>query len=386
MHTNVYPNLAALPESYMALFDESANICFSYSRGWFENLINTVLEDGVDLRLYGVEDESPGGVARGLLMARTPASKRGSILRTRQTSSRTLSGLTAFQTYLYAILIRQSDPELNSIVRVLAQTLREDRPNWHLIDLAALDAESPVYSAILDEFRNEGFVVKPYVNYLNRYQDTENRTYDDYLSERPKGARKSIKEYTRLERRLSESGRTRSELFDSTAEIDRAIADYEQVARNSWKPPEAHPEFMRGFIRYCAASGWLRLQIVYVDDEPAATVLAVVTGGRAVIFRNDYNVNFRKLSVGSIAILQALRHLLDADKVRELDYGRDDEPYKHIWMSDIRQRMGVLVFCPRTFGGLVALCQHSAVQLKDETIRRLKPALQAVASKVRGRS
>ena len=53
-----------------------------------------------------------------------------------------------------------------------------------------------------------------------------------------------------------------------------------------------------------------------------------------------------------------MEHVLDVDKVREVDYLTGDDKYKQDWMSHRRERWGILAMNPRTVRGALAILRH----------------------------
>jgi CelD/BcsL family acetyltransferase involved in cellulose biosynthesis len=89
----------------------------------------------------------------------------------------------------------------------------------------------------------------------------------------------------------------------------------------------------------------------YIDDEPAAAQLWIVTGKVAAIYKICYAEKFEKSSVGSVLTARMMEHALDVDKVKEVDYLSGDDGYKANWMSDRRERWGIIAFNPRSVWG-----------------------------------
>ena len=104
--------------------------------------------------------------------------------------------------------------------------------------------------------------------------------------------------------------------------------------------------------------GALRLGIVHVDGEPAAAQLWIVHSGKALIYKLAYDERFGELSVGTILSATLFQHALDVDKVTEVDYLSGDDAYKKDWMSQRRERWGILALNPRTPRGLIAIARH----------------------------
>ena len=378
-----------LPDDYHRLFEDMAKVSFSFSLPWFLAFARTALQEAAAVRLYGVESAGPEPRARALLAAQAPAARRGSVLRNRHIGRRSLSGLTGYQTYLYAPLLRDDDPDYEEILTCLARHLRSERPRWDFIDFSAMDAEAPSYSALMTALRRAGYKVRGYPHFLGLFETTRGQDYAAYLSNRPPSARKQIKNYERKERKLKDRNTFSSELFTSEAGLDQALQDYAAVLDASWKEPDHHPEFLPACMRAAAQAGTLRLGIVYLDGRPAATQLVFLAGGRALFYRTAYDPAFAKESVGAIVKLHMVQHLLDEDRVvDEFDFGRDREAFKKNWASGERTRCGILAFDCRSLGGWRGLTEQGIFEVRDwlgEVSRPLREKLDALRQRRKGK-
>jgi CelD/BcsL family acetyltransferase involved in cellulose biosynthesis len=118
----------------------------------------------------------------------------------------------------------------------------------------------------------------------------------------------------------------------------------------------------------CAERGWLRLGIAYYDNEPVAAQLWIVSHGRAVIYKLAHDEKVAKLSVGTVLTAFLMAHVLDVDKVREVDYLIGDDSYKKDWMSYRRERWGIVAYNPCSVAGLAGL----AIQVLGNLRRSLR--------------
>jgi Acetyltransferase (GNAT) domain len=124
------------------------------------------------------------------------------------------------------------------------------------------------------------------------------------------------------------------------------------------EPAIGSAEFIPGLIRLCAQQGVLRLGVAHIDGKPAAAQLWIVHNGAALIYKLAYDEQFADLSVGTILTANLMQHVLDIDKAEVVDYLSGDDAYKKDWMSDRRERWGILAMNPRTVGGAMAIGRH----------------------------
>jgi len=369
----LYHSFEELPPSYRSLFDDLAAVSFSTSLPWFRTFASTALQKGARLRLYGVESKGPEAVARGLLVAQSPAARRGSVLRNLRIGQRTLSGLAGYQTYLYAPLLRDDDPEFDEILHCLARHLRDERPRWEMIDFAAMDREARSFDGLVRALGTAGFVVRTYPHFLNVFERTTGQGYAAYIASRPPSAREQIKKYERKERQLRTRTTYRATLFTNEAGLNQALLDYATVLEASWKEADYHPGFMPACIRASAQANSLRLFLVYVNDQPAAVQLVFIAGKQAVFYRTAYDPAFATTAVGAIAKLNMVRHVLDEDRIEEMEFGRDREAFKKTWASGERIRCGIIAFDCATIGGWLGLAEQILFELREWLGRATRP-------------
>lgn len=67
-----------------------------------------------------------------------------------------------------------------------------------------------------------------------------------------------------------------------------------------------------------------------------------------------------------------MEHVIDVDRVREVDYLTGDDAYKKDWMSHRRERWGIIAMNPRTPHGLITATGHT---LRRTVKKALKPLI-----------
>ena len=186
-----------------------------------------------------------------------------------------------------------------------------------------------------------------------------------YWPARPSALRNSVE---RGRRRLDKAGTWRIDIHSQTSDaLEGAIAAYEAVYAKSWKTPEPCPAFMPGLIRLAANLGWLRLGVLWLNDEPLAAQLWLVCEGKANIYKLAYVQGFEKLSAGSVLTTALMQHTMDVDGVSEVDYLSGDDAYKADWMALRRERIGLVAFDKFRPSGWLVLARHAAGRLKKRS-------------------
>ena len=363
---SVYHSLEALPDSALQLLRTAATTSLYHSLPWYQNFAEHALDPGDQIRLYVLAEPGPDGTALAVLPLRA--------IRTSRSGSASLSSLSNYYTSLYGPILCDPLADAGPLLDQITSAIVSERPRWHCLKLNPLAYESPAFDVLLRSLRHSGMVPQAYFSFGNWYLEVGERTFKDYLNGLPSQVRSTLR---RKSKKLESSHRARMTIVASGGDLDAAIADYEHVYAASWKVPEPYPGFLPGLIRTCARMRWLRLGLLYVDDEPAAAQLWIVSGKTASIYKLAYQDKFADLSVGTILTAHLMQHVIDTDRVTHVDYLTGDDAYKRDWMSHRRERWGIVAFNPRTPKGAIGILRHVAGT-------SLKRAATALLSRTRG--
>ena len=233
--------------------------------------------------------------------------------------------------------------------------------------LDTLPREAPAFDALVTAIHARGWPLRTYFHFGNWFETVAGLRYDDYLARRPSRLRNTI---ARKRRQLEKAHDVDFEICRSPAEVAAAVAGYEAIYAESWKPAEPFPAFTPGLARSAAANGALRLGICRLDGVPAAAQIWLTCGGRATIFKLTDAARHRRRSLGTVLTAEMMRHALEVDQVREVDFGRGDDAYKRDWLSQRRERWGILACNPRSFRGLAAAGRHLLLPALRDRLRR----------------
>jgi Acetyltransferase (GNAT) domain len=344
-----YVGLHTLPPSYSCIFEQASEQSFFLSLPWFQNFERTIVSRNETVLIYGVEERGRTNRPLGALVLRCQR-QNGRLF-----SPKKLEGLSNYYTSYFGPVLSRDCRDISEVSRSLASALWSDRGLWNVLNLRPLDQTSPVYTFLIESFKKAGMVVQTYFCFGNWYLKVGRQSYAEYFKSLPTVLRKNIPYMTR---KLERTHRVRTEIVTSGEGLKKALADYERIYLASWRDPEPYPDFIRGLARTAMVQGWLRLGLTYLDDEPAAAQLWIVHAGVASIYKVCYEERFSKLSVGTILTAHLMQHVIDTDRVREVDYLTGDDAYKKDWMSHRRERWGIIAFNPYSLQGRMQAIRH----------------------------
>jgi len=92
-----------------------------------------------------------------------------------------------------------------------------------------------------------------------------------------------------------------------------------------------------------------------------------VDGGIAYIHKLAHLEEAKSLSPGSILSAAMFRHAIDEDRVKLIDFGNGDEPYKADWMEQVRPRYRLEAFRPGWPGNWPEIARKLASRLAHRT-------------------
>jgi hypothetical protein len=322
-------------------FEPAAQTCsrgIFASTAWFRNLLAHGFA-GTPQALWLVgRDEGPHRAAVALGLRR---------------EGRTLHSLSNYYSSLYAPIGSELQAGA-ALWRAIACELR--RQGGQVVQLQPLAADAEWSVQLARAMRSAGYWVGHFFCFGNWYLRVEGRSAADHFKALPSALRHSVE---RGRRRLSREGAWSIEIQAVEGPgLERSLADYVAVYARSWKQPEPSAEFMPGLLRTAAREKWLRLGVLRLKGEPLAAQVWLVCGGVANIYKLAYVEGFERYSPGSVLTAALMAHVIDVDRVEEVDYLTGDDAYKRDWMGARRERVGLIAFDAWHWRGWVAALRH----------------------------
>lgn len=332
---------------------------------WFGLLQKQVFPEDSNIRYHFVADHGRPKV----------------ILPLRQTSQRGVRALESLSNYYTSLYTPLFSDELDTLaLRNVLSAAAQENHGTHLMRFAPMAPESPGFAALLNELRAIGWIPLTFFCFGNWFLTVEGG-WDDYLRKRSANLRSSIKRRNR--EFLSEGGTL--EIVTGPENLESAIGVFQEVYSASWKKPEPYPDFVPSLIRLLAKKGMLRLGIARLQGRPIAAQLWIAGQDKASIYKVAYHHAYAQLSPGTVLTSHLLRHVIEEDRVREVDFLIGDDDYKKIWMSHRRERWGIIAFNPRTIIGCALMIKEVAGRMAKSSGQMLGAALSLTQKSIKAK-
>jgi hypothetical protein len=342
------------PADLRRLFDACEVDSTALGCGWYSNYVETISQADSAVRFHVLRRD---GVAIAAIAVAVRSIK--------WTLHRAAESLGNYYTTLYAPALA---PEVSAaeLAKLLTMLKRLHRPlAW--LRLQPMDRETKSHRTLLDALKLARFQSFEFFCFGNWYL-RGHVDWPAYLASRPSKMRSNIK---RAEKKLLQDGGS-IEVIADAQEIERGVQAYERVYASSWKKIEPHPAFIPGLITTFARRGWLRLGVVWLRGQPIAAQIWFVAHGRAEIFKVAYDESFKDYSPGTALTAKLMEHVMQRDAVHEVDYLIGDDSYKKTWMSDRRERFGVVAYNAWTPAGALGAIVESMGRLAKASARRVR--------------
>jgi CelD/BcsL family acetyltransferase involved in cellulose biosynthesis len=360
--TSVYADPRDWPADVQALADAAQCQNVQFGGLWYRNLIDTVFSVDPAHR-PGVHFHVRRKNGRAVAMIPLRVATSG--------GARRAESLSNFYTCLYAPALAEGLAG-DDLVPLIEAIVRTHAPLASL-RIAPMDPESTGYRLLMAGLARAGLKPFSFFCFGNWYLSVA-QDWASYLKAREGMLRSTLK---RMGKRFAADAGT-LEIISGSDRLAAGLAAYQQVYAASWKNAEPFPDFMPGLVRLCADKGWLRLGVAWLDGRAIAAQVWIVANGRAEIYKLAYDEAFKSYSPGSLLTALLMQHVFEQDKVVEVDYLIGDDPYKKAWMTERRERWGIIAFNPATIAGRLALW-------REQIGRRVKPLIQPLIARWKAR-
>jgi len=247
----------------------------------------------------------------------------------------------------YSFRVRPLVSPGNAAPRLLAELARDLVGEAPRIVLSPLPDEHGEATTLATAFRAAGWLVFREQCDVNHVLHLKGRGYEEYLAGRPGPLRTTLKR---------KSGKVEVRVLTG---FDAGLWDeYEAIYRESWKPEEGSPAFLRAFAEEEGAAGRLRFAVAFAEGRAIAAQMWTVEGGTAFIHKLAHREDAKPLSPGTVLSAALFRHVIDEDRVELVDFGTGNDPYKRDWMEEVRPRYRLDMLRPAWPGNWPAIAKR----------------------------
>ncbi len=317
MKFKCYQHWSQLPQQVDLLFKYGEQTSMFTTREWFETLYNNAFDNNKTLLLACVVETDHVLV----LLPLQGVDGHWQALRHRYTS-------------LFTLLT--SNTQQHVLLNCLAQGLNQ--LNIHSLDLSPVARHDHTLNQLKQALETQGFSCHQRFLFYNWIHRTNGQSYQEYLAERPSTLRNTLK---RKQRKLQREQNFNIKMYQGIA-VKQGLNDYHTTYFSSWKAHEQYTELLNAIANNLAIPNWTRLAVLSINEQPAAAQLWFVVQRKASIFRLAYAEQWKHYSPGSLLTAYLMRHVIDIDKVSEIDFLTGNEPYKQDWMSQRQKRYSMM--------------------------------------------
>jgi CelD/BcsL family acetyltransferase involved in cellulose biosynthesis len=320
-------HFCSLRESWNDLLKSSSSDCVFLTHEWLSAWWKHLAGD----RRLSILVARDGGKTVGIL----PVAERG--VQYARMMPRTLefigSGLIGSD-YLDAIIKAGCEAEVN------AAFAEHIHGRGLMLQLSQLRRETALVQGLAQVLRTRGWLAAETKLNICPYIDLSGLTWQTYVSGLGANIRKNLNRYLRL---LPSNFEMQVDCVRDVDSADSALDTVIELHEKRWKragTSEAfqNPEvidFHREFVRLAAERDWLRLLIVRLNGQPAASLYALRYGPTFYFYQSGFDPAFSKHSVGVATMGLSIKTAIEEGAL-EYDFLHGNEEYKFHWARSSR--------------------------------------------------
>jgi CelD/BcsL family acetyltransferase involved in cellulose biosynthesis len=246
-----------------------------------------------------------------------------------------------------------------------------------MLQLSQLRGQDHLLSRLAQRLHSNNWAVDEAKVNVCPFIDLRGHTWETYVGSLGPHVRKGIK---RCLRNLPRNFEYRTECVETPVDAQRALDVIIRLHKKRWtggRHSEAfHSEpvnaFHREFVDLAASRGWLRLLIVYLNDQPAGALYGLRYGPTFYFYQSGFDPAFSKHSVGVATMAVAIQRAIE-EGVLEYDFLHGDEEYKFHWAREARNLMRIELHPPRARAWIYKQamdCNRAARQMAKRVLDR----------------
>ncbi len=261
---------------------------------------------------------------------------------------------------------------------VLAGFAEHLNRSGRMLQLGQLRGGSHAVSGLAQELRDHNWTATEAQINVCPYIDLRGFTWDTYLATLGPSVRKNIHRYLR---NLPKSFETRVDCIKTSVEASKGLEIAIDLHNKRWGDrgtseafqSESVIAFHREFVQLAADRGWLRLLVLWLNDNPAAALYGLRYGPTFYFYQSGFDPAYSRHSVGVATMGLAIKTAIE-ERASEYDFLHGDEEYKFHWARGLRNLTRIEMHPPH---GLARICRRS-IHFNRSARRMVRRVLTAI--------
>lgn len=209
-----------------------------------------------------------------------------------------------------------------------------------MLQLSQLRRETALVRSLAESLRTRGWLAADTKLNICPYINLSGLTWQAYVAGLGTNIRKNLNRYLR---QLPSNFEMEVDCVKEADRAEAALATVVELHEKRWRKAgtsEAFQssevnDFHREFVRLAAERNWLRLLILRLNGQPAASLYALRYGPTFYFYQSGFDPAFSKYSVGVATMGLSIKTAIEEGAL-EYDFLHGDEEYKFHWAKDAR--------------------------------------------------
>jgi len=187
---------------------------------------------------------------------------------------------------------------------------------------------------------------------------------DDFYRKKSSKKRKTLRWTIR---KLEKSHQVYMKTYSDTDSLEEGVSAAASVSSKTYQHSLGggildNPQ-TRSYLLSVARRGWLRIYVLYINNEAAAFEWGIKYGDTFFLRTLGFDPRWRDWSVGTVLFLKVLEALCEEGNINHLDFGFGDAEYKKIYGNKRTDTRSLFVFANRLYPRLLNVVHQVSVDV-----------------------
>ena len=118
-------------------------------------------------------------------------------------------------------------------------------------------------------------------------------------------------------------------------------------------------EKTRLYCKFISKLGWIRIYILYINNEPSAYEWGIKYGDRFFLMTLGFDPKWKKESVGNVLFQKVLKDLIDIEHVKFFDFGFGDAEYKRHFATRRLETQSLYIYSNKLYSLILNMIAYT---------------------------